>query len=627
VNSALLVSALIVGGAFAANSGGVDLAALDGWDIVVAPDAIASEIYAAEEFRDHLALAGGAKFSIVSAAEPSGRQVFIGPGQAMRKSSVGFETIQFGPEDLRIVVRDENIAIAGGRPRGTLYGVYTFLEDYLGVRFLTADHTHVPPLGPWRTIGPIDRTYHPPLDWRWSDYETNYDRADFAARLRLNGDSESTVRTDRVKALPPGSKDWSVLGKVGGRSSMRLVNHSFLSLLPASQYGDDYPEYYMLWKGERWAEKRYEDGRFHEDLQPCLSNPNVRRIVTENALAHMAAHPDLRNIAVGQNDGSKYCRCDDCAAIDQREGSPMGSVLTIVNRVADEVAGIDSNRMVGTLAYAYTETPPKTLRPRPNVQIMYCQDQCFIHALDDPSCPRNADQYDKMRAWSEITDHLHIWSYYFNHDRQGFQLPLPNLQWIGRDLRAKVAMGVKGMFMQASSSSHGNEFEELRNYVLSRIMWDPTQSARRLMDEWLDLYYGQAAPPIRGWLDRLHARAVASGLHRRCLGGRYDEYGLDDSVVQFGLDAVEEAMRLADSDRVRERVEVVSIWALRAALESVWYGPGDGHVKPELAAEVRPIAIEFFDLCRKHGVKRTASGGHLTLENVEKRLKGHLGAW
>ena len=32
---------------------GVNLAAMHNWDIVVSPDAIASEFYAAEEFRDH----------------------------------------------------------------------------------------------------------------------------------------------------------------------------------------------------------------------------------------------------------------------------------------------------------------------------------------------------------------------------------------------------------------------------------------------------------------------------------------------------------------------------------------------------------------------------------------------
>ena len=216
---------LITAAAAAPLAAAVDLAGLDGWRIVVAPGAIASEEYAAEEFRAHLALAGGPELQILSAPEGPGGHIYIGP-DAAAQSPVDFDPADYGPEDLRIVVQPGAIVVAGGRPRGTLYGVYTFLEDYLGVRFVTADHTHVPPLGEKRPIGPVDRVYRPPLEWRWADFETNYARADFAARRRLNA--------GRVEALPPGSTDWSLVGRYGGRSPVHLVEHSFNALLPPS---------------------------------------------------------------------------------------------------------------------------------------------------------------------------------------------------------------------------------------------------------------------------------------------------------------------------------------------------------------------------------------------------------
>ena len=86
-------------------------------------------------------------------------------------------------------------------------------------------------------------------------------------------------------------------------------------------------------------------------------------------------------------------------------------------------------------------------------------------------------------------------------------------------------------------------------------------------------------------------------------------------------------MQLADSDAVRARVEMASIWAYRAALEPVWYVTPDKHVDAEVAATVRPYAIHFFELCHKHDVRRTASGGYYTIDKFEKRLKDHLGAW
>ena len=50
--------------------------------------------------------------------------------------------------------------------------------------------------------------------------------------------------------------------------------------------------------------------------------------------------------------------------LDEREGGPMGSVLTFVNAVADEVAKHHPDVKVGTLAYQRTRKPPKLLRPR-----------------------------------------------------------------------------------------------------------------------------------------------------------------------------------------------------------------------------------------------------------------------
>ncbi len=89
---------------------GLDLARLNGWDIVVANDAIASEIYAAEEFQKCFGRASRVKLPIVREVDGLGRHVIIGPSQAMRASNVGFEVHDSGHEDLRIVIRD------GGKP-------------------------------------------------------------------------------------------------------------------------------------------------------------------------------------------------------------------------------------------------------------------------------------------------------------------------------------------------------------------------------------------------------------------------------------------------------------------------------------------------------------------------------
>ena len=576
---------LTCGSVTAATPTGITVRELADWNIVVAETSIPSEQYAAEQLQKHLAGAIGHKLPIVSQTDRTDRHIFVGPGELMKQSKLGFAVDDFGPEELRFVVGDGNIVIAGGRPRGTLYGVYSFLEDCFGVRFLTVDHTHVPPAEPDHTIDPLDRRYEPCLNMRWTHYgEVNRNPA-FATRMRVN-----TVGNDP---------------KLGGRCKQRLINHTFARQIPSSTYGKDHPEYFALRDGKRLAQVSNDA----YGTEPCLTNPDVLRIVTEAVLREIEQNPDVANVSVSQNDNAKNCLCPECQAIDKREGTPMGSLLTFVNSVADAVAEKHPDVMVGTLSYWYTRKPPKTLKPRPNVQIQLCSIECcLIHPIDDPACPRNVEFCRDLADWGKMCDHIYIWNY--NTNFSNYLLPCPNLRVIEPNIRYFVENNAKGIFMQAAGNANGAELSELRAYMISNLLWDPSRSGQQLMDEFLDLHYGPAAPPIRRYIERIHDRAEASGRHHNCFG-RLVDYGLSPVDATAALDAFAEALRLAGTDEVRKRVEKASICAYRAALEPVWYRD-QGPLEPDLAARMRPLAARFFELCEKYNVDRPRESGEDT---------------
>ncbi len=559
---------------------GVDLAVLQDWDIVVGKDAIPSEKYAAEEFRKFFGQASGVRLPIVHKIDRPDRHVFIGPSEMLQASSVGFDVDDFGDEDLRIVIRDGNIAIAGGRPRGTLYGVYMFLEDYLDVRFLTSDHTYVPEVGDWRVVGPVDHFYHPPLEFRWSFYYETNTNAAFAARLRVNTVPDSP--------------------ELGGKTGTSLINHSFDRHCPVGKYGQEHPEYFALVDGQR----KLDVGGGGPEL--CLTNPDVLKIVTASVLSDLDRNPAVKNISVSQNDNDKYCQCANCAAIDKRQGTPMGSLLPFVNAVADEVAKKHPDVMVGTLAYWYTRKPPKTIRPRPNVQIQLCSiESCMIHPINDPDCPKNVAFFRDMSDWGKICDNIYIWNY--NTNFSNYLLPCPNLRVIEPNIRYFVANHAKGIFMQAVYTSPAGELSDLRNYVIANLLWDPNRSGQKLMDEFLDLHYGRAAAPIQRFIELEHDHAEASGVHPNCFG-RAKDYAIDESIAQAGLDAFDEALKLAESDAIRRRVEKASICAYRAAIEPIWYIEDPSKVDPALAKRMRPLVRRFLKLCGKYKVIQDREG-------------------
>ena len=123
----------------------LDVRTMSDWSIVVAESATEAEAYAAEEFRDFFAQATGYELPILSAATSDTNNVFIGASESLKKSNVAHALDrEYGEEELRVIIAIDNIAIVGGRPRGVLYGVYQFLEQCMGMRFLDPDTTYVP---------------------------------------------------------------------------------------------------------------------------------------------------------------------------------------------------------------------------------------------------------------------------------------------------------------------------------------------------------------------------------------------------------------------------------------------------------------------------------------------------
>lgn len=579
-----------------ANRPVVDLARLDGWVIVVPTNSIPSEMYAAGEFRDLVEQASGKTLQIVAGLEgrPAGRILIGQSAEALSRSRLDIPP-QAGPEDLRIRVSAREIVISGGRPRGTLYGVYTFVEDYLGVRFLTADDTYVPEIGKSCPLPALERTYTPPIPWRYSYYEENHKNHDFAVRLRQN----------------PIAKD----DQFGGLSDQRLINHSVSGLLPWNQYGKEHPEYFCLRDGKRPAlVLKYQT----YEIQPCFSNPDARRIMLDALRAQIKReYPAWKDYSVSQDDNDEYCTCPDCAAKDAVAGCHTGQLLDFVNWVAGEIGKDYPDVTIGTLIYQWSRTTPQNMKPAANVKLQLCSIECCqIHPIDDTNCPLNKPFQKDMEGWAKLSDNIAVWNY--NVDFHNYLAPCPNLFNLERNVRFFRANHARGIFMQAAAGTVGAEFSDLRNYMIGNLLWDPSRSGTGLMEEFLRLHYGASAPPIRRFIDRVHEAALSSGRHQSCFSSPA-KYGLTDELARQGMADFREAMALAPDEVTRLRVEKASLAAWRLAVDPVAAASRGGKaLTAEQKAELRPVVLEFLELCRKHKV--TMMSESVGLEEAAVRL-------
>ena len=533
--------------------------AMQDWHIIVSDDATVSERYASEEFQKWFNQATRLTLPLNTQHENSNTN----RGQITISAST-----DLGDEDIEITVESGQIQVSGGRPRGTLYAVYQFLEELVGIRFLTAEHTHVPDAAALE-IPCGGYSYSPPFSFRWSYYRENSEVPAFAAKRKVN-----TV-TDAEN--------------LGGKTQQQLINHSFHALVPYGTYGERHPEYYALVDGKR-------DTNTHGGgPQLCVTNPEVIEVAAESAIRQLSDRPEATNISVSQADTAAYCRCETCEALNEAEDSPMGSQLIFVNAVAERIEREHPHVKVGTLAYWYTRKPPKTVTPRHNVQIQLCSIECCTHhAIDNPDCEQNQAFCQDTIEWGKICNDIWIWNY--NTNFRSYDLPFLNLRSIAPNVRYFLRNNAKGMFMQANGNGLTGEFSDLRNYLISHLIWNPYLDADTLLTEFVNLHYEAAAPPILEYITFLHDNVEARSLHPRCFPTSED-VGLDAESTQIIFDYFQQALTLAEKPEIRARVEKATIPAYKAMLVA-----GD-----DMESQKRQTLIdEYITLCECYNMSHAA---------------------
>lgn len=431
--------------------------------IVTQPGATPAERYAAEELASMLNQISGASFeSHECAADAPELAMVVGPGPVAAKFFPEVELARFGGEEYVVRTKGGRLLLAGGRPRGTLYAIYRFLQDELGVRYYAPWFTHVPKRASL-SLGSLNLRGKPAFEYRDPFWFPAFD-GDWAAR------NSSISQTARLKE------------NHGGQMVYKGFVHTFYPLVPPEQHFSTHPEWFSLVNGKRVGER----------AQLCTSNPALRDFVVERVKVWLRESPDAKIVSVSQNDHAGACECERCTAVDEREGTPAGSLLELVNYVAEKIEPEFPNVLVDTLAYQYTRKAPKTLRPRQNVIIRLCSIECnFAKPLTDSSNELFARD---IRDWHRLTDRLYVWDY--TTDFSHYLLPFPNYYVLGPNVRFFHENGVVGLFEQGAYQSFSGEMSELRAWVLAQLLWNPYQDDRKLIREFVEAYYGKPSAPF-----------------------------------------------------------------------------------------------------------------------------------
>ena len=540
-----------------------------------APDACLET--AAAELRDYLERISGAALPVIPRSAYDG-----GPAVLLE---TGGDADALGEEDFRLLADGTRLTIRGGGSRGTLYGVYTFLEEYLGVRWFTPALERVPESPDVVIDAALDRTVRPSFSVRRNDCPGTNNA--HRARTKMN------------------VSFWDDAPAYGGATTFVLWDVTLDRLVPDSLFAE-HPDYFAM----------APDGTRTTD-HVCLSNPAVLEVAVENARAAiLACERDAKHIHVGQKDNSNYCRCPSCEALYARYGAVSAPTILFTNALADALDEEFPDFTFTFYAYGETDRPPTdpTLRCNHNVVPVLCglHRACRSHPLTACGAVDGDEHFKNLFAdnepeiardfarWVTLADRTYIYDYTVNflNSAQFFS----NLETLQSTMKYMHDVGITG-YVYNCGDGHEAAFNELRNYLLCKVQWDVDCDVEYHMTDFLRGYYGEAAAPyIKEILDiqtsQIRATAHAFDFDWHYQSGFYPPY----QVLRLDL-LWNKALTADVTPAQRFRVETANLsWEYFKANQFIG--------KYSFLNPLRLKANEdLYDAFRAHGLNRVSTFG------------------
>lgn len=340
--------------------------------------------------------------------------------------------------------------------------------------------------------------------------------------------------------------------------------HAMGEILPPAKYAAPHPEYYALVKGKRPSDPKTFDGK--HGRQPCTTNPDVIRITVEYCRRMFREHPEYEAVSISANDGRGFCECDNCRRLDtgavmnDKEDPEMGRggvvpvisdrMITFANQVGEQVAKTNPGKKVLTFAYGQYRRPPERVKANDSVIVAYTM---RASTFWDKKAEELATS--ESAAWNRFAVNSGVYEYFTQTNFPDMPRLFPEL--LQRSVRRLHEQGSR--FYQPQSGD-GYAINGLNQYLLARLLWDPSAEASAIQRDYVEKGFGKAAPAVSRYFRRLadHWRSLAdSSLVMN--NARLEEYRNVARAYPVSLRNacradLEEAYRLAegrDRDRVR----------------------------------------------------------------------------
>lgn len=472
----------------------------NGMHIVTSPSASPVEQFAASELARYLEKMSGAKFAIDPTERASSEAIVVGREEA-KALDASIAQLDLGEDGFVVRREGGHILIAGASDRGTLYGVYAFLEK-LGCRWFAPSFSYYgaatgevvpqvsnPAVDDWNIVE------KPSFRWRklyieegWSHNEQNLKQmVDWMAKVHMNVldcpiDYQHLHHTqwDHWRAaLTPELKKRGMLIEVGG--------HGYPNFISSEKYFAQHPEWFGMYEGKRSTDPR-------EVFS--TSNPEAVSTFVANVRSYLKDHPEIDILDVWPPDAARWSDAPEDVAL----GSPSERQMILLNHLRRALQPEFPKLRLQFIAYEVYTVPPSEHKPGPGIVMEFCPiNRSFespLYASDDP---QSEEYFHNLTSWlGGVIDpsSIAIYSYITKYAWRSFPVLIPHL--IVDEARRYHSAGIGGM---STYSEPGNWATfELDHYITARALWNSQLDTDAELADYTSHRYGAAGPAVLSYL-------------------------------------------------------------------------------------------------------------------------------
>lgn len=473
--------------------------------ILLPQNCTTNEITAAKDLHDIIFEATEAELEIVYEGSynvtNSTPVISIGDTELAKSRNVRTDNTDLLRSGYVLKTMDNQLFImADGNGNGLYYAVYDFCEDAVGYRYYYIDEVYYDKKSTVDLYS-YDEVVKPSIDFRATLYPTVSSNEDYRRHLRYFVWNEEYYTRAHTQTA-------------------QVVNYdTFKSRAYGSVDKDGNPNHWF--SNASNTKSRQLCWTAGEEMERQAAKDIFDYIVKEQI--------DKQYFHLGQADNSNFCTCARCEQAKKDYAyNDAGLQIVWANHVCEYLqelldnAGMhDKDIKLVLFAYMGTETPP-VIKEKNGTYRLYSDEVKINDMITYEWAPIYTDysvsythsnnelMYNNVKMWNELfkicglENKMSVWTYETNF--KNFMYMFDNASTFAENMQFFAENGINNVFSQGANTTNQPTMQEMKLFVQSQIMWDPTKNYDELVDEFMEHFYKDAAPFMREYYDLIRMR-------------------------------------------------------------------------------------------------------------------------